>query len=253
MKTHITSTFRRFAVAGRAAAPASLAGLVTTTFLVITAVLVGTGCETRGSKFGTSSDAVGAGDVAMASDSAAGNGDATASDSGPAQDTSFDPNAWVFTEYPNEWIEAPAGYCDDVAHQTISQYVFDGDTIEVTSGGKVRLLGINSTELSTSECYSTEGADAMRALLARDKTVCLYADPKGDASDMYGRLLRYVYVHHEGKWLMINHRQVRLGVAKAYHYFLKNRTYEKQILQAELDARDAKDGGWGACGWVIEQ
>lgn len=212
--------------------------------------LASVGCEARGSAFEESSDTKTSGDVST-SDSSAPSGDTGGTDGGHS-DTGAATGSWVFDEYPEDWLEAPAGYCEDPAHLTVSQYVFDGDTIEVTAGGKVRFLGVDASELSTSDCFSKDAQDALKALLEPDKTVCLYADPSGDATDLYGRMLRYVYIHHGGKWLMLNHRTVRLGMSKAYRFFLKGRTYEKQIEKAETDARDQSLGGWKACGWVIE-
>lgn len=159
----------------------------------------------------------------------------------------------VFADLPDVWLEAPTGFCDDPKNQTIEQFVSDGDTIGVTmNGAKVRFLGVDASEVTSNDCYSADAEAALRALLAPDKTVCLYPDPNGATEDDFGRLLRWVYIHHDGKWVMLNHRLVRLGYAKAYHFFLKGRQFKVAMEQAELDSRDEKLGGWKACGWVIE-
>ena len=214
----------------------------------------------RGSAFSGdagSKDTAGQSDAADSADSSGGDStDGTDSvDSTDGADSGAT-ESWVFTDLPSEWLEAPPGFCEQLAHQTVCQYVVDGDTIEVTNGGKVRFVGTNAAEIAhkageLDQCHGLVGKEALELLVAPDKTVCLYAD-SGDAVDQYGRLLRYVYIQHNGKWVQLNHRTVRLGASRAYHSFLKGREFKIQIEQAELDARDEKIGGWDACGWTLE-
>ncbi len=87
--------------------------------------------------------------------------------------------------------------------------VIDGDTFKTANGERVRLLGINTPELSE------PGGDIAKdyaTLLLLNKNVEL----KGDVTDKddYGRLLRYVYC--EGRF--INGELVRLGYAETRCY-----------------------------------
>jgi hypothetical protein len=70
-------------------------------------------------------------------------------------------------------------------------HVVDGDTVDVSSGERVRLVGIDTPELG--QCGYQEATNLMRQLVA-GKAVTLVAIPGRDDHDRYGRLLRYVRV-----------------------------------------------------------
>ena len=70
--------------------------------------------------------------------------------------------------------------------------VVDGDTFQLTDGRKVRVLGIDSCEMST---YG--GKEAKRAAEGQlqnsfNEPITMSAEPGGPDKDRYGRLLRYV-------------------------------------------------------------
>jgi endonuclease YncB( thermonuclease family) len=67
--------------------------------------------------------------------------------------------------------------------------VIDGDTVEVNTGERVRLVGIDTPEAGTGECASR--ATARLTDLVLYQPVVLVAGARDD-SDRYGRLLRYV-------------------------------------------------------------
>jgi len=78
--------------------------------------------------------------------------------------------------------------------------VVDGDTIEVLVGEKkekVRLIGINAGELGDTrkpfECFAREASFQMKKLVD-GKTIQLESDATQGDRDVYGRLLRYVYL-----------------------------------------------------------
>ena len=71
--------------------------------------------------------------------------------------------------------------------------VVDGDTIVLGTGAYVRLLQIDTPELSSNECYSSTARTALERLLPAGSAVQLQADPALDRTDRYGRLLRYVF------------------------------------------------------------
>jgi micrococcal nuclease len=71
--------------------------------------------------------------------------------------------------------------------------VVDGDTIELQSGGEVRLLQLDAPEGAQGECYADEATAVLRRLLPEGGRVRLEADPRLDRVDQYGRLLRYVF------------------------------------------------------------
>jgi endonuclease YncB( thermonuclease family) len=121
--------------------------------------------------------------------------------------------------------------------------VIDGDTIQLTSGVRVRLVQIDTPEVGTGECFSRAAARELRALLPDGAAVRLEADPRLDRVDRYGRLLRYVI--RDGRNL--NLELVRRGAATVWFYDGERGRYAAQLLGAATAARQARRGIWGAC------
>lgn len=121
--------------------------------------------------------------------------------------------------------------------------VIDGDTIELESGQKVRYIGIDTPETvdprKKVQCFGKEASDKNKELVL-DKKVRLEKDVKD--TDVYGRLLRYVYVNGE----MVNLKLVEEGYAKADTVppDIKNKDL---FLQAERTARINNLGLWNSC------
>ncbi|MBI4101209.1 thermonuclease family protein [Candidatus Microgenomates bacterium] len=130
--------------------------------------------------------------------------------------------------------------------------VNDGDTITVNINGKaerVRLIGIDTPELHHPEkpvqCFA-EAARGFASNLINGNRVRLEADPEDDNRDLYGRLLRYVYLP-DGT--LLNAEIIKQGYGFAYTHFPfvkleEFRTYETQ-------AREQALGLWTSC--TIEQ
>lgn len=119
--------------------------------------------------------------------------------------------------------------------------IIDGDTIELSTGQKLRYIGIDTPEITgKDECYAQESA-AKNTELVLNKQVELEKDVS--ETDRYGRLLRYVYL--EGK--MVNQTLVLQGYAKASTY-PPDVKYNDLFFQAQNTAMTAKKGLWGpAC------
>lgn len=126
--------------------------------------------------------------------------------------------------------------------------VIDGDTIDVrTDDGteRVRLIGLNSPEIgrdgSQNECYAEEARDALNELLY-GREVQLAADPTQADRDVYGRLLRHVFLHGRSAAVEV----IAAGAAYEYTY---DADYEHQAehVAAENDAANAVRGLWGVC------
>lgn len=113
-------------------------------------------------------------------------------------------------------------------------YVVDGDTVEIESGERVRLIGIDSPERS--QPYYLEAKNQLTTLVL-NKKVRLEKDITD--KDRYGRLLRYIYTGD----LFINVEMVRLGYANSYTY-PPDVKYQSQILSAEREARSSQKGLW---------
>ncbi len=112
--------------------------------------------------------------------------------------------------------------------------IIDGDTIELSNGDRVRLIGINTPE--TGQPYYNEATEKLRELIGTS-TVTLKKDV--DDKDRYGRLLRYIYVNDT----FVNLEMVREGYAIAYDYEL-NVKYSDEFHEAEQEAREARLGIW---------
>ena len=121
--------------------------------------------------------------------------------------------------------------------------VYDGDTITLSTGERVRLLQIDTPELSPEECYAEEARSALVGLLNSQGQLTLKADPKLDKVDRYGRLLRYVYI---GK-TNINLKLVEIGAAAPYFYRGEKGQFSGQILKAAQNAKAKSLGLWKNC------
>lgn len=121
--------------------------------------------------------------------------------------------------------------------------VSDGDTFSLSTGEKVRLLQIDTPELSPAECYGDEARSALIALLSAPGPLTLGTDPKLDKVDRYGRILRYVFI---GK-TNINLKLVEMGAAAPYFYRGDKGSYSSQILRAAQGAKAKSLGLWKSC------
>jgi micrococcal nuclease len=121
--------------------------------------------------------------------------------------------------------------------------IVDGDTIELTSGQKVRYIGINTPESVDPrrpvQCFGKEAAEKNR-ILVESKTVRLEKDVS--ETDKYGRLLRYVYVGDQ----MVNELLVREGFAQIDTY-PPDIKYVDKFKQDQILARSEGKGMWSGC------
>ena len=115
-------------------------------------------------------------------------------------------------------------------------YVVDGDTVELTNGRRVRLVQIDTPEVYNSpECYGEQASRITKRLLPPGTAVRLYREPKTDAVDAYGRLLRYVFRVRGG--LNVNVQLVRVGAAAPYFYDYRRGRYARLLVRLGLRAR----------------
>jgi micrococcal nuclease len=130
--------------------------------------------------------------------------------------------------------------------------VIDGDTIELTSGQKVRYIGINTPELhhpqKTKQCFGEEAKNINRQLV-EGKTVRLEKDVS--ETDQYQRLLRYVFLPDQKQisstsGLFINQYLVEEGYAYATT-FPPDVKYASLFRQKQEEARLNNKGLWKNC------
>lgn len=123
--------------------------------------------------------------------------------------------------------------------------VSDGDTIKVLVDGRterVRLIGIDTPELSSGGCYAQQATSKMQSLV-QSRSVVLTADPGQDDRDRYGRLVRHVSLE-DGR--LVAGLLIEGGFGREYTY---DGEYEHQsdYRTKESRARQARTGLWGAC------
>ena len=130
---------------------------------------------------------------------------------------------------------------------SVSQFV-DGDTIAVNMNGKtekVRFIGVDTPELhhpkKPVQCFA-ESAHQFTAGLINTNQVTLEADPEDDNRDIYGRLLRYIYLP-DGT--LVNMELIRSGHGFAYTRFPFVK--KPEAIALEQDARQNSRGLWGSC------
>jgi micrococcal nuclease len=125
-------------------------------------------------------------------------------------------------------------------------HVADGDTVDLTSGAKVRLVQIDTPEVYfTPECYGKQASAITKRLLPAGTAVRLTTEPATDRVDRYGRLLRYVIRARDG--LNINVYLVRVGAAAPYFYDGRRGRYAAVLDRLARRARTRHLGLWGAC------
>jgi micrococcal nuclease len=130
---------------------------------------------------------------------------------------------------PGDSGEVPAGQTARVTR------VIDGDTIDVQIDGvgyRVRYIGMNTPERDEA-CYR-EATDANAALVS-GKVVTLVKDTS--ETDVYGRLLRYVYAGNT----FVNEELVREGWAENAVY-PPDTQYANTFRQLEAQARQQNIG-----------
>ncbi len=117
--------------------------------------------------------------------------------------------------------------------------IIDGDTVIVSGGDHLRLLGIDADERGY-PCY--DAARQRLEELVLGKTVSLEADKED--KDQYGRKLRYIFLDGAN----INNQLVAEGLAIA-RFYPENQKYKIDIVQAENEAINNKIG----CKWDGKQ
>lgn len=122
------------------------------------------------------------------------------------------------------------------------KYVYDGDTVLLEDGRRVRLLNINTPEIETERKSGEPGGEEARALLQSliaNHPVRLEYDE--ERHDKYGRTLAYLF-RRDG--LHLNLQLVKAGWAIA-NIHPPNLKYAQPILAAQAQAQSARKGIWG--------
>jgi hypothetical protein len=121
-----------------------------------------------------------------------------------------------------QWLDSiVVEFVDFEQYETVNvTRVIDGDTIEISSGETVRLLGIDTPERG--KTYYNEAIEFLKSNIDGQEIVL----EKGiEDRDKYGRVLRHVFLGN----IHINKLMIQEGYANPY--FLNNKKYEKEFRE----------------------
>ncbi|HJV08781.1 MAG TPA: thermonuclease family protein [Acidimicrobiales bacterium] len=151
--------------------------------------------------------------------------------------TTAPPPATTTTSVP---VGLPAG--DDT---TVTR-VIDGDTIEVSGGTRVRLIGVDAPETvepgAPVGCFGLEATRYLNELIPAGSPIRLVYDV--GRLDQYGRTLAYVYKLTDG--VFVNRALLRNGFA-AQLTVSPNVNHAEAFRTAVAEARTASLGLWASC------
>jgi endonuclease YncB( thermonuclease family) len=113
--------------------------------------------------------------------------------------------------------------------------VVDGDTFVTSDNKRVRLIGIDAPELK--DKFGRTSKEQLETLIL-GKEIQLKSDPLTNDTDIYDRLLRYVYVDDTD----INRLMIEKGYANAYLKFKFSKSQE--YSETQNIARTKELGIW---------
>ena len=127
--------------------------------------------------------------------------------------------------------------------------VFDGDTVLLESGKRVRYLGIDAPEVAhrgeVSDCYGDQSR-AANSRLVLHRMVRLEYDR--ESRDPYGRILAYVWL---ADGTCVNAALLRGGFAWLQEP-PKGFKHRGDFLDAQREALRQRSGMWSACSFGVE-
>lgn len=152
---------------------------------------------------------------------------------------------------PATQINIPAQQTTASASATIVTKIVDGDTIHISTGQKVRYIGIDTPETKDpkkgQQCFGQEASQKNKELVD-GKEIRMEKDVS--ETDRYGRLLRYVYVTDKtaspAATIFVNEYLVKEGYAYAVT-FPPDVKYYNHFRELQNEAMRLKKGLWGKC------
>ncbi|MDO9140625.1 MAG: thermonuclease family protein [Methylobacter sp.] len=120
--------------------------------------------------------------------------------------------------------------------------VYDGDTVVLEDGRKIRFLGINTPEVQHRDKPADAGGEeAKRWLIDALKNSKVRLEISAEKTDKYGRTLAHLFTE---KKQHLNLQLVEAGLA-AVSIYPPNLSYVNELVSAENRAEQAKLGIWG--------
>lgn len=141
---------------------------------------------------------------------------------------------------------APATGTLPAGVDVVVRKVVDGDTLEVSGGERVRLIGIDTPESVAPDrpvgCFGKEASRFTASLVPPGTQIRLVGDV--EQRDRYGRLLAYVYRQADG--LFVNAELLRQGYAQLLT-IPPNIAHTDEFTAIARQAREGAQGLWAAC------
>ncbi|MGZ5050774.1 MAG: thermonuclease family protein [Methylobacter sp.] len=120
--------------------------------------------------------------------------------------------------------------------------VYDGDTVVLEDGRRIRLLGINTPEIRHRDRPADAGGDeAKRWLTDKLANAKVRLETGAETTDDYGRTLAHLFTENKEH---LNLQLVANGLA-AVSIFPPNLLYVSELVRAQDQAERAKLGIWG--------
>jgi micrococcal nuclease len=138
------------------------------------------------------------------------------------------PRKTIYKANPTEVLAQRPGKPDFcIENQKIQ--VPDGDTLQIKSGERLRLIGIDAPELGQKP-FGFKSRNLLQNLINSSKEICCL---KGDdPTDKYGRTLAYCWA----KQRFINAEMIKEGQAYAFFVGEKNSAYKNLFFELEEEA-----------------
>lgn len=137
------------------------------------------------------------------------------------------------------WPDAAYSVAFQPDEEHVVEYVFDGDTIRLANGDRVRLIGVDTPEYADGRPEPfADDAKRFTTALVQGKVVRLKFDR--ERFDKYRRVLAFVYIDD----VSVNEAIVEAGLGRAMTEFGFSSRMKKRLLAAQDRAKQKKLGLW---------
>jgi micrococcal nuclease len=129
------------------------------------------------------------------------------------------------------------------------ELVVDGDTLRLTNGARVRLIGVDAPEVrgrESREPWADDATEFVREFVAQGP---LRLEFDRERIDRYGRFLAYAWVGDR----LLNEELVRAGLARAATSYNFRASMKSRFRAAESEAQRKRKGIWSAGAPVVRQ
>lgn len=123
------------------------------------------------------------------------------------------------------------------------QKVYDGDTLTLQNGEKVRLIGIDAPEIAEKQPFAVE-AKMFISDLCENQTIHVSFEPGQDEKDRFGRNVGWIWVRVKNGYLNVNEALIAKGFASVYFYQKTELQNGSKMIALQKAARELKKGKW---------